>query len=565
MPSMFERATKELVKEIGDEELRSVKCLLSATKIRRFTLVRRKKSRSLFWELPDIPLDISLLHILEPSSPVPDAAVKAPVLFSDTVVNKQQAGGSVDAGVDVSFSGEATQCQGSSFEYQIVSTPHETWTELQKRKLRDPEPSFLGQCRRAEMNLYVVTETVELLNSPELKDLSSGSILGKFCISLNIFVKGEGQGGGCKVREKKLTVPQGSVVAYKRKQLLVQGKRWGARFRSHGVRSGVLGSTSISRDSEALFTSQKMKSRQPFQMTMIQYSSKPMVQMREGIIRMSRHSAEKTWGHRLLRILRIRGRNMRKISSAGYRPNSLKNILPFRGQQAEECLSPSFQNLSFHPRERTPEPVCLGFKDLQKEVFMTMEGAQLSKDTQDTVFSNIRVMLGDREALQDLMDRLEEDSLGHLSGPGRTILNELQNDSRCHYIFSENLILYLLEAIMVLSDIQHGLLAYSMEKEILPQQRDLVRSILEPNFLCSGSVPFTLNSELLAPLQGESLSITYGLLAECGLKMELNSPMSAWEPEAKEPLCALYGALCILQHLAEASAPPGGQDWEFVL
>ncbi|XP_066228854.1 gasdermin-C-like [Saccopteryx leptura] len=540
MPSMFERATKELVKEIGDEELRPVKCLLSATRIRRFTLVRRKKSRSLFWELPDIPLDVSLLHILEPSSPVPDAAVKAPVLFSDTVVRKQQAGGSVDAGADVSFSGEATQCQGSSFEYQIVSTPYETWTELQKRKLRDPEPSFLGQCRRAEMNLYVVTETVELLNSPELKDLSSGSILGKFCIPLNIFVKGEGQGEGRKVREKKLTVPQGSVVAYKRKQLLLQGKRWGLDHIAEDEKQ-----TTFSDDNDPILV-QSCCSREP------------------------RHSAEKMWDHTLLGILRIPGRDILKMSLPGYGPNPLKNIFSFgedfwkllstpspcTGQQSEECLSPSFQNLSFHPRD---------FKHLQEEVFKTMEGAQLSKDTRDTVFSNVRVMLGDREALQDLMDMLEQEPLGHLSGPGGTILNELRKDSRYHCVSSKELILYLLEAIMVLSDIQHGLLAYSMEKEILSQQRDLVRSFLEPNFLCSGSVSFTLNPELLAPLQGESLSITYGLLAECGLKMELNSPTSAWEPEAKEPLCALYGALCILQHLAEASAPPGGQDWEFVL
>ncbi|XP_066235604.1 gasdermin-C-like isoform X2 [Saccopteryx leptura] len=438
MPCTFERATMGLVKEIGHEELSSVKSLLSATKIRRFTLVQRKKARSQFWKLREIPLDFSLMHILEPGTSVPDSAAEAPVLFSDTVVKKQQAGGSVNAGADVSFLGEATQCHGSSFECQIVTTPHETWTELQKRKLRDPEPSFLRQCRRAATNLYVVTEIVELLKDTELKDLSSQSILGKFSIPLNIFVKGEGQGGGHKVREKKLTVPQGSVVAYKRKQLVIKGKGW----------------------------------------------------------------------------------------------------------------------------EGTEEVFWEDFKHLQEEVSQIIKGAQLSKDAQDTVFSNIRVMLGDREALQDLMDMLEQAPFGHLSGPGGIILNELKKNSDYPWGKSEDLILYLLEAIMVLSDIQHGLLAYSVEKEILSQQRDLVRSILEPNFLCSGSVPFTLNPELLAPLQGESLSITYGLLAECGLKMELNSPTSAWEPEAKEPLCALYGALCILQHLVVSCAPPGGQAGE---
>lgn len=69
--SIFERTTKKLVKEIGDKKLRPVKCLERATKIRRFSLIRRKKARSLFWQLPDDPLDVSLMHILEPGSSVP--------------------------------------------------------------------------------------------------------------------------------------------------------------------------------------------------------------------------------------------------------------------------------------------------------------------------------------------------------------------------------------------------------------------------------------------------------------------------------------------------------------
>ncbi|KAF6099449.1 hypothetical protein HJG60_005967 [Phyllostomus discolor] len=162
-------------------------------------------------------------------------------------------------------------------------------------------------------------------------------------------------------------------------------------------------------------------------------------------------------------------------------------------------------------------------------------------------------MLGDRKALQDLMDMLEQESLqGHLGGPGGTILNELQKDSTYAWNGSKYHILYLLEAIMVLNDIQHCLLAPSMEKKILSQQRDLVRSILEPNFKYPWSIPFTLKPELLTPLQEEDLAITYGLLGECGLKMELHSPRSTWDLGAKKPLSALYGALCVLQQLAEA-------------
>ncbi|CAK6438952.1 unnamed protein product [Pipistrellus nathusii] len=442
MSSMFERAIKKLVKEIGDQELRPVKCLESTTKIHRFSLIRRKKARSLFWQLPDIPLGISLMHILKPGSWVPDAAVKVPALFSGTMVWKQQAAGNVNAGAEAGFLEETTVCQKSSLEYQIVSTPQETWTELQERKLLKPEPLFLKQCREAGMNLYVVTDTVELLNDTELQDFSSANVSGKFSILLNIWGKSEGQGWGSKVREKKLTVPKGSVLAYRRKQLYFYEDEWGIHH--------------IADDDET-----------------------------------------------------------------------------FLAGRVQEALG-------------------LDFKQLQEEVSQKVKAFELSKRLHCVVFSNLLEMLGDRKALHDLLEKLELEPFGHLDGPGGTILRELRKESRYLRVDSQFLLLYLLEALMVLSDIQLGLLAQSLEKRILLPQRDLVRSILESNFNCSQNTPFTLQPELLAPLQGEGLDITYGLLDECGLQMEPNSPRSTWNPEAKEPLSALYGILSVLKQLAEA-------------
>nr|XP_012329002.1 gasdermin-C-like [Aotus nancymaae] len=132
------------------------------------------------------------------------------------------------------------------------------------------------------------------------------------------------------------------------------------------------------------------------------------------------------------------------------------------------------------------------------------------------------------------------------------ILKILQQDSNHALSKSKEAILYLFEAIMVLSDIQHNLLAYSMEKRILHQQQELVRNVLEPNFRCPWSIPFTLKPELLAPLQSEDLAITYGLLEECGLRMELDGRRSTWDLAVKMPLSALYGTLSSQQQLAEA-------------
>ncbi|XP_038199679.1 gasdermin-C [Arvicola amphibius] len=205
------------------------------------------------------------------------------------------------------------------------------------------------------------------------------------------------------------------------------------------------------------------------------------------------------------------------------------------------------------PIGRIEEPFQLDFKHLQSEVSgNTGQLAMLPKDVQEVVSSSLLLMLSDRENLYDLMNKLELDQLGHMDGPGGVILDQLRQDSIPPWIDFRNLLLYLLQALMVLSDTQLKLLAQSMEKRLLLHQRELVKSILQPNFKYPWNIPFTLQPQLLAPLQGEGLAITYELLMECGLKMELNNPRSTWDLEAKMPLSALYGSLSFLQQLVEA-------------
>lgn len=53
------------------------------------------------------------------------------------------------------------------------------------------------------------------------------------------------------------------------------------------------------------------------------------------------------------------------------------------------------------------------------------------------------------------------------------------------------------------------------------------------------------------------MAITYGLLQECGLNMELNSPSSTWDLEDRQTLSALYGTISLLQRLAVSPERPG--------
>ncbi|XP_070077900.1 gasdermin-C-like isoform X2 [Equus caballus] len=499
---MFKRTSKNITKEIGGKDLRPVKNFWSATEIQQFSLLRKRKTLSLFLGQREYPAGVSLMDILEPISSVPEPVKEGPFLLRDAAVLKLKAGVSVNSGVEVNVSGEATESYDDTLQYQIVTTPFPTWTELQKRKVLDPEPSFLKQCRETGVDLYVVTETVELLNSPVLQETSSGKSSGLFSLSWNTFFKGEGAGECLKVREKELTLQKGMVMAYKRKQLVFKENGW-------------------------------------------------------DICHISDDDKKKTFPEDIrFRIMHT------ELQQECLRKDN--NMFLLNTGEVKECLRKdnnmfllntgcTEEILSMLPIGRIEKRFGQEFKHLQEEVSRQMEElAQLTKGVQDVLFHNIPAMLGDQGALQELMDMLEQEPLGHLSGPGGTILNELRKDSSYLRVNPKYPIIYLLEAILVLSDIQHDLLAQSKEKRILLHQRELVRSILEPNFSYPWNIPFTLKPELLAPLQGEGLAITYGLLEECGLKMQLDSPRSTWGLEAKKPLSALYGTLSMLQQLAEA-------------
>uniref|UniRef100_A0A8D1T5L7 Gasdermin-C n=1 Tax=Sus scrofa TaxID=9823 RepID=A0A8D1T5L7_PIG len=452
MPSLFERVSKNLVKELGDKDLKPVKSPLDTNKFRQFALLRKKrKTRTEFWEKPDVSAECSLMDILEPSSLVPETVVTGPFHFKDKVIAMESVHVDVTAGLEVSVLGEAAQSHGSSLEFRSVAIPPTMWEGLQKRKVLEKK---LVKYRDAGQNLYVVTEAVELINGTVLQDKSSITALGKFLLPWTTCVQSKAEGG--RVRDTTLTLPSGTVMAYKKKQLVFQEPGWDILL--------------IPDETQDTFPDE-------FQM----------------------------------KAMRL--------------PDTGIGILP------------------------------VVFQYLQEEISRETEAlAQLSKDSQNDVFHTIlkNLKLKDRGALQDLMDMLDRDPLGPVDSSGGTFLSKMQEDSRNPWLQSRSHIMYLLEAIVALSDTQHELLAWSMEKRILLQQRELVRSILEPNFRYPWSIPVRLQPELLAQLQEEGVAITFALLEECGLRVEPGSLKATWDLEVKKPLCALYAALSGLQQLVAA-------------
>ncbi|XP_075818618.1 gasdermin-C-like [Microtus pennsylvanicus] len=438
MPYSFDWVCKDVVKKLQGKDLSPVTRLSDAMKFRQFAILQRTP-QSLFWKSEDTPVGYSLLQILEPNLPVPEPEVSAPIPLKHTVSQKLKANTGVNAIAEGSVSAAYAKSCGYEIEVRCTSIPDSNLESLQNRKLLDKEPSFVKDCRMGRKDLYVVTEAFEVTKDTVLEGSSSVDLSGKALIPQ--VAKAQAQGQWQRETTDSVPIQKGAVVAYKKKQLVIENDTCG----------------------------------------------------------------EKMWGQHVV------------------------------------------------PVGRIEEPYHQDFKHLQNELSgKTEQLAMLSKDVQEVVSSSLRPMLHDREILYDLMNKLELDQLGHMDGPGGAILDQLRQDSIPPWIDLRNLLLYLLQALMVLSDRQLKLLAQSMEKRLLLHQLELVKSILQPNFKYPWNIPFTLQPQLLAPLQGEGLAITYELLMECGLDMELNNPRSTWDLEAKIPLSALYGSLSFLQQLVEA-------------
>ncbi|XP_036597620.1 gasdermin-C-like [Trichosurus vulpecula] len=236
MPSLFEREAKKVVKELGKKDLKPVTSCHNSTQFRPFCLLRKKTRNilSCFWEKPPIPTDFSLLDILDPSSTDPELTHKGPFCFSDKVDGQLKAGVDVDTGLNVEVSGGAMLSHGSSLKMQTLTVPHATWTTLQKnRKLLNPEHSFLWECWSRGEDLYVVTEAVEVLNDTIINSISNMESDGKISFLGTSNVKSQGQGHIS--TKKSLSIPPGSILAYRTVKLLIKEKEWALNDTQHNL------------------------------------------------------------------------------------------------------------------------------------------------------------------------------------------------------------------------------------------------------------------------------------------------------------------------------------------
>uniref|UniRef100_F7AMM8 Gasdermin pore forming domain-containing protein n=1 Tax=Monodelphis domestica TaxID=13616 RepID=F7AMM8_MONDO len=229
MPSMFKTMAKSLVKEVGKKDLNPVSNLSSSHRFRPFCLLRKKSKKHKFWSKKFTCTEFSLMDILEPNSPVPEVNQERQFHFCKKVDGKLMGAMGLDMekkiDMNIGVSAGIEKSHGSFLEMQILTISYQTWTTLQmERKLVKPEPTFIGELRSRGEDLYVVIEAMELVNSPVLG--SKITLRGAGSISFPELVNVEGQGHGSRGKQKLMTIPPHSILAYRAAKLSISENSW---------------------------------------------------------------------------------------------------------------------------------------------------------------------------------------------------------------------------------------------------------------------------------------------------------------------------------------------------
>ncbi|XP_057353693.1 gasdermin-D isoform X5 [Manis pentadactyla] len=194
------------------------------------------------------------------------------------------------------------------------------------------------------------------------------------------------------------------------------------------------------------------------------------------------------------------------------------------------------------------------FQGLKAEVECQAKGLEsLSKEVSRQLLGGLKQVLREELALQVLQESLEQGlccgRMEPLDGPAGIILECLVLSSGELEKELAGPILYLLEALDVLNETQHMLLAEELQAGALPGQVKLVGRLLEQSSPWQEHRAISLLPKFLGSSWG-SEGPAWVLLEECGLELQVGAPQVFWEPEAQGRTCALYACLSLLLELS---------------
>ncbi|XP_051015299.1 gasdermin-D [Acomys russatus] len=515
MSSAFQGVVKSVIKEVDPRgELIPVDSLRNSSSIRPYCLLSKKLSSSLFWRPRYTCVNLSIKDILEPNAPEPEPACHGCYHFSDAVDGNVQGSVALSGTGQGEISGGAAVSNSSSASVNVCiqRVTQNTWDIMQlERHLRQPENKTLQQLRSCGVNLFVVTEVLQTLEEVQLTRTHSKEGSGQFAVPGVICFQGEGKGQ--RSWKRTVTIPAGSVLAFKVAQLLIDPK-WGecrgAVSRAQAVwhrKQGNLSGLNI-----LLFPNEKQRT----------FELSPSGNRREDS--QGRHAF-----------------GLRGILGAICEAPMVLPSATIDGSYEEEEISEDFQGLCAEVKASSTVLGCLDM-ELRQQLLVA-----------------IGKILQDQPSMEALETSLEQGlcsggKVEPLEGPAGSILECLVFETGELEMKLAAPVFYLLEALSTLSETQQQLLAKALETTmmttVLSKQLELVKHILEQTTPWQNQSSVPLPARLLGDSWDEE-DPTWVLLEECGLRLQANPPQVHWEPESQGPTCALCASLDLLAGLSQ--------------
>ncbi|XP_072805974.1 gasdermin-D isoform X3 [Vicugna pacos] len=223
MASAFERVVKSVVQELDhSKELTPVNSLWSSTSFQPYCLLGRRPLSSWFWRPRYKCVNLSLRDILEPDAPEPAVEQDGPFHFHETMDGQLKGSVKLAAPGQGKISGKAAGSSSSSASMNVcmLRVAPSTWEAMHReRRLRKPEHKILQQLRRRGDDMFVVTEVLQMQKEVEITQTHKQEGSGQFALPGAICLQGKGQGHLS--RKKTVTIPSGSILAFRVAQLII--------------------------------------------------------------------------------------------------------------------------------------------------------------------------------------------------------------------------------------------------------------------------------------------------------------------------------------------------------
>ncbi|XP_055981017.1 gasdermin-D isoform X2 [Sorex fumeus] len=209
MASAFNGVVRSVIRELDPRrELSTVDSLESASGFQPYHLLMKKLSRQWFGQSRYSCINLSIQDILEGGGSEPPS-LPAPRLVG-TFHFLNLVDGQLQGSVELAAASQGMLKAGASMSNSSSASMHvaklqvdpRTWTALQQEtRLQNPEPKILQQLRQYGVNVYVVTE---VLRTEE-----------------------EGKGQGHLSSKTTVTIPSGSILAFRAALLVIDSESRG--------------------------------------------------------------------------------------------------------------------------------------------------------------------------------------------------------------------------------------------------------------------------------------------------------------------------------------------------